>query len=67
MADRAEIAAIKTALLANVAGPKSVTVDGNRVDQHSVKDLMDALKLQAELDSITNNSQPFRVHQFRPV
>lgn len=55
-----------TAALALAAGPKSVTVDGNRVDQPALKDLLDGIDRLQESANVSRSTLPVRVMKIRP-
>lgn len=55
-----------TAALALAAGPKSVTIDGNRVDQPALKDLLDGIDRLQESANVSRRTLPVRVMKIRP-
>ena len=61
-----QIDALYTAALALAAGPKSVTIDGNRVDQPALKDLIDGIERLQESANSGRTSLPLRISKIRP-
>ena len=57
---------IREAAATNATGPKSVTIDGNSVNQHSLKDQLDALDRLQEETAKTRSTLPVRLAKIRP-
>ena len=61
-----QIDELVAAALALAGGPKSVTVDGNRVDQPAIKDLLDGIDRLQESANVSRRTLPVRLMKIRP-
>lgn len=61
-----QIDELVAAALALAGGPKSVTVDGNRVDQPAIKDLLDGIDRLQESANVSRRTLPVRIAKIRP-
>lgn len=50
----------------NATGPKSVTVDGNNVQQHSLKEQMEADEYLANKQNNSRSALPIRMAKLKP-
>jgi hypothetical protein len=57
---------IEDAISENATGPKSVTVDGQSVNQHDLSDQLDALDRLQEKASARRATMPVRIAKIRP-
>jgi len=49
----------------NAENPKRATVDGNSVEQHSIKDQIDAAAFKASNDAMAKNKRGFALQRFK--
>lgn len=57
---------VTDAIRENLTGPKSVATDGLSVNQHSLKDQLDALDRLKESDAGKSRKLPVRIAKIRP-
>lgn len=58
--------AIEDALDAALAGPKSVSVDGQSVEQHKIGDLIDGLRYATGATGVGRNHRGLRITKLVP-
>lgn len=66
MPTQEQIDALLDTAITNAGGPKRVQVDGNSVDQHSLKDQLDALDRLQEQAGRNRSTLPVRIAKIRP-
>lgn len=57
---------IREAMLANAAGPKKVTGDTGSVEQHSIKDLIEAEKFAGAKEAVASVNRGLRFTKLVP-